>query len=169
MFKSLLPFLKCFVWTTVLNKILTINNLKLRNFPTLIFCYLRWRNEESVDHYSITANLFYLFGTIFYPYSLLFGWSPFLEVLFSRWGVGSFPKNRQVLWKMVLLATYSLWLERNRTFGCYLFAKWSRRCFNGLWLSILLLVLMLLCSILARKIYIKYYPNYSFIIFLFVY
>ena len=63
------PRVAFFVWTIVLGKILTIDNLQKLKIWILDWCFMCKRNVESVDHHlnhcSIAFDLWYMVFTLF--------------------------------------------------------------------------------------------------------
>jgi hypothetical protein len=92
-----------FVWTAVLRKILTVDNLGKRNLIVINRCCLRKSDEKTIDHLllqcEIACSLWY---AIFNRFGLSWVMPSSVAGLCACWWTGGRSQSATV-WKMVLL------------------------------------------------------------------
>jgi len=104
-----------FVWTAVLGKILTHDNLRRRGIVVVEWCVMCKKHGESVDHLLLHCDVAWIVWSSFYR---LFGveWvmpSSVVDLL-SAWGTLLVRGPVHRIWKQVhLCVLWGLWRERN--------------------------------------------------------
>jgi hypothetical protein len=103
-----------FAWTTALEEILTLDNLRKRQIIVINRCCMCKKNEESVDHLLLHCEVVcVLWNAIFCRFRLSWVMPRRVVDLFACWWTGGRSRSA-VVWKMVpCCLLWCLWMERN--------------------------------------------------------
>ena len=105
-----------FVWTTALNRILTIDNLVRRGWVLVNRCCMCGMAAESVDHlmlHCVVASQ--LWALIFALFGLLWAQPGTVSAALWSWSRGRVGRRRQKAWFFAPhCLMWLIWLERNR-------------------------------------------------------
>ncbi|OVA14202.1 Reverse transcriptase zinc-binding domain [Macleaya cordata] len=110
------PKLCFFFWTAVLDKILTLNNLKKRGHQLANCCFLCSRAEETPAHLLLNCHYSRRIWDSILPN---FGWCwsfPSSVLQFAQgWSAKGFSKLGKLIWKLIpAVVFWAIWCERNR-------------------------------------------------------
>ena len=104
-----------FLWTAAHGRILTLDNLMLRDLPLVNRCCMCYCFAESVDHLLIHCSVAYsLWVQMLQAFGIQWVMTGSMASLVSCWSnwLGKFASN---IWNMVLgCLMWVVWLERNR-------------------------------------------------------
>lgn len=115
-FPGLTPKINIFLWILLQNNILTIDNLRKRDFYLPNRCYLCLNNEESVNHMFIHCPFVLpIWGMFFQMWGLNWVFPQDIQDYFKSW---NYPTNNPTirnLWKFSFAhILWGIWKERNK-------------------------------------------------------
>ncbi|RWR75099.1 Reverse transcriptase zinc-binding domain-containing protein [Cinnamomum micranthum f. kanehirae] len=116
------PRVTAFTWLALRNKILTMDNLRLRHILLVNACPLCLADEESVDHLLFHCKqMRALWSAILYEFNCSWVMSQSIQDLFHQWATPIYTSKGKIMWCLSFLAcVWTIWKERNR------------RCFEGI-------------------------------------